>query len=80
VTDRQNLVYMMAMEDLTAAANLLRPTWKSTKGVDGYVSVEIPPGLAIAAKAEAIKQSSRQPARVAARSRCAIDDGADSGC
>jgi transaldolase len=49
VHDPQNLVYALAMEDLTAAAELFLPTWESTEGVDGYVSVEIPPGLAYAA-------------------------------
>jgi transaldolase len=47
--DPQNLVYAVAMEDLRAAADLFRSTWESTEGVDGYVSVEIPPGLAYAA-------------------------------
>lgn len=46
VTDPQDLVYAVAMEDLTAAADLFRPAWEATGGADGYVSVEVPPGLA----------------------------------
>ncbi len=34
------------MEDITAAADLFRPVWDRTDGVDGYVSIEVPPGLA----------------------------------
>jgi transaldolase len=46
VTEPQDLVYAVALEDLTAAADLFRPAWEATGGVDGYVSVEVPPGLA----------------------------------
>lgn len=46
VTDPQDLVYAVALEDLTAAADLFRPVWDATGGADGYVSVEVPPGLA----------------------------------
>jgi Transaldolase/Fructose-6-phosphate aldolase len=46
VSDPQDLVYAVAMEDLTEAADLLRPAWEATGGADGYVSVEVPPGLA----------------------------------
>lgn len=46
MTDPQELVYAVAMEDLTAAADLFRPAWEATGGADGYVSVEVPPGLA----------------------------------
>ncbi len=42
----QFLVYTAALEDLVAAADLFRPTWEATAGVDGYVSLEVPPGLA----------------------------------
>lgn len=46
VTDPQDLVYAVALEDLAAAADLFRPIWDATGGADGYVSVEVPPGLA----------------------------------
>ena len=39
-------MYSVALEDITAAADLLRPVWEQTSGADGYVSVEVPPGLA----------------------------------
>jgi transaldolase len=46
LTDPQELVYAVALEDLAEAAALLRPTWDATGGDDGYVSVEVPPDLA----------------------------------
>jgi transaldolase len=44
--DPEELVYSVALEDITAAADLFRPVWEQTGGVDGYVSIEVPPGLA----------------------------------
>jgi len=46
LTDPQDLVYALALEDLGAAASLFRPAWERTAGVDGYVSIEVPPDLA----------------------------------
>jgi len=46
IRDPQDLVYAVALEDLTAAADLFRPVYDATGGADGYVSVEVPPGLA----------------------------------
>ena len=46
VTDSQDLVYGAALEDLVAAAHAFLPAWESTSGVDGYVSLEVPPDLA----------------------------------
>ena len=46
VRDPQELVYAVALEDITAAADMFRPVWEQTVGVDGYVSIEVPPGLA----------------------------------
>lgn len=46
VTDPQELVYAVALEDITAAADLFRPVWEATVATDGFVSVEVPPGLA----------------------------------
>jgi transaldolase len=51
VTDAQDLVYALALEDLTEAAALFRPEWERTEGVDGYVSLEVPPDLAYDAAA-----------------------------
>jgi len=42
----EELVFSVALEDITAAADLFRPVWDRTDGVDGYVSIEVPPGLA----------------------------------
>jgi transaldolase len=46
VRDPEELVYNIALEDITAAADLFRPAWEQTGGGDGYVSIEVPPGLA----------------------------------
>jgi transaldolase len=46
VRDPEELVYNIALEDITAAADLFHPAWEQTGGVDGYVSIEVPPGLA----------------------------------
>jgi transaldolase len=51
LTDPQDLVYALAMEDLAEAAALFRPAWKATAGLDGYVSVEVPPDMAYDATA-----------------------------
>ncbi|MEO6996585.1 MAG: transaldolase [Terracoccus sp.] len=47
----EELVLSVALEDITAAADLFRPVWDSSEGVDGYVSIEVPPGLAYDADA-----------------------------
>jgi transaldolase / glucose-6-phosphate isomerase len=36
----------LAVEDVTMAADVLRPVYDRTDGVDGYVSLEVAPGLA----------------------------------
>jgi transaldolase len=43
VSDAQDLVYALALEDLAEAAALFRPEWEQTEGADGYVSLEVPP-------------------------------------
>ena len=43
VTDAQDLVYALALEDLTEAAALFRPQWEQTEGADGYVSLKSHP-------------------------------------
>jgi transaldolase len=40
------LFFELALEDLTRAADLLRPTYEKTHGVDGWVSLEVSPLLA----------------------------------
>jgi transaldolase len=51
VTDAQDLVYALALEDLAEAAELFRPEWERTSGSDGYVSLEVPPDVAYDATA-----------------------------
>jgi len=36
----------LAIEDIRAAADIFRPTWESTNGIDGMVSLEVTPDLA----------------------------------
>lgn len=45
-TSPEEMVLGVALEDITAAADLFRPVWEATGGGDGYVSIEVPPGLA----------------------------------
>jgi transaldolase len=40
------LFFELALEDITQAADLFRPTWEKTGGVDGWVSLEVSPLLA----------------------------------
>jgi transaldolase len=38
--------HALAIDDVSAACDLFRPTWEQTGGVGGYVSLEVDPGLA----------------------------------
>src|SRR5436189_5497400 len=42
----EDLFFEVALEDLTRAADLFRPIWDRTNGVDGWVSLEVSPLLA----------------------------------
>src|SRR5579871_119863 len=42
----EDLFFEMAFEDLTEAADLFRPIYDSTDGLDGFVSLEVSPLLA----------------------------------
>jgi transaldolase len=42
----EELFFDLALEDLTRAADLFRPVWERTAGVDGWVSLEVSPLLA----------------------------------
>src|SRR5438046_9527021 len=41
----EGLFFELALEDLTRAAALFRPIWDRTRGVDGWVSLEVSPLL-----------------------------------
>ena len=45
-TSGEALFFQLAIEDLTEAADLFRPTYDATRGVDGWVSLEVSPLLA----------------------------------
>src|SRR2546426_4287740 len=42
----EDLFFELALEDLTRAADLFRPIWDRTRGVEGWVSLEVSPLLA----------------------------------
>ena len=42
----EDLFFELALEDITQAADLFRPIWEKTNGVDGWVSLEVSPLLA----------------------------------
>jgi transaldolase len=42
----ESLFFELALEDLSRAADVLRPIWDRTDGVDGWVSLEVSPLLA----------------------------------
>src|SRR5207253_3283954 len=42
----EDLFFELAIEDVTRAADLFRPVWERTHGVDGWVSLEVSPVLA----------------------------------
>jgi len=42
----EELFFELALEDVTRAADLFRPIWDRTRGVDGWVSLEVSPMLA----------------------------------
>jgi transaldolase len=42
----ERLFFELALDDLTRAADLFRPIWNRTHGVDGWVSLEVSPLLA----------------------------------
>jgi transaldolase len=46
VKDEKELFLGLAMEDVSEAADLLWPTYQSTNGQDGFVSIEVSPDLA----------------------------------
>jgi transaldolase len=42
----KEIFFELALEDLCSAADLFRPIWERTHGVDGWVSLEVPPRIA----------------------------------
>ena len=46
IRDEKELFLGLIMEDISNAANLLWPVYQSTKGLDGFVSIEVSPNLA----------------------------------
>jgi transaldolase len=44
--DAESIFLSLALHDVAAACDLLRPVWERTESVDGYVSIEVEPTLA----------------------------------
>jgi transaldolase len=44
--DALTLFFALAVRDVRAACDVLRPVWERTSGLDGWVSLEVDPGLA----------------------------------
>jgi transaldolase len=44
--DSESVFLSLALDDVAAACDLLRPVWERTESVDGYVSIEVEPTLA----------------------------------
>jgi transaldolase len=44
--DPKSMFLDLAVQDVAAACDLLRPIWERTEGGDGYVSIEVDPNLA----------------------------------
>ncbi|MGA8031410.1 MAG: transaldolase [Casimicrobiaceae bacterium] len=60
----EDLFFTLARQDLTQAADLLRPVFEATDGVDGWVSLEVSPLLADDT-AKTIRAAARQHAAAA---------------
>jgi len=61
--DAMTVFHNLAMRDVTAACDLLRPVWEQTGGKDGYVSIEVDPNLADDSAAT-ITQATQFPATI----------------
>ncbi len=46
MSDPREVFFALAIDDIRAACDLLRPVWDATTGVDGFVSLEVDPTLA----------------------------------
>jgi transaldolase len=44
--DPSEIFFSLALQDIRDAADVLRPAYDASKGVDGYVSMEVEPGIA----------------------------------
>ena len=64
-TDLETIAFGLALGDLTRAADLLRPVYNATRGLDGYVSIEVSPSLVddsagtVAAGTETFEEAAR---------------------
>ena len=57
-TSVDDAIFELTTQDVRAACDILMDTWKATDGIDGRVSIEVPPGMAhdTGATTEAAKQ------------------------
>jgi transaldolase len=59
----EELFFDVALEDLTRAADLFRPIWDRTAGVDGWASLEVSPRRTFTAEVAGRTSTSRSRAR-----------------
>ena len=64
--DVTSVFHALAMRDVAAACDVLRPVWERTGGRDGYVSIEVDPTLAADTEARSPRRptsTTRSPGR-----------------
>ncbi len=45
-TDDKEIFFRLALDDIREACDVLRPAWEASGGADGFVSMEVEPGIA----------------------------------
>ena len=71
------LFFDLALDDLTRAADLFRPTHDRTKGVDGWVSLEVSPLLAYDTESTLARRE--RPARASGSAKSVHQDSRHQG-
>ena len=66
----EKLFFELAIEDLSQAADMFRPVWDRTNGVDGWVSLEVSPLLAYDSASTSTAAREAVPWRRARAHRC----------
>ena len=78
VTEPMDIYERLAIQDIQDAADQLKPVWDRTRGVDGYVSLEVSPYLALEAD-KTIREAERLWKTVDRRNLMIKVPGTDSG-
>ena len=78
VTEPMDIYERLAIQDIQDAADQLKPVWDRTRGVDGYVSLEVSPYLALEAD-KTIREAERLWKTVDRKNLMIKVPGTDSG-